>query len=100
MVPSGPADAKGLLLAAAADANPVVFLEPKILYRTAVENVPEEAYVVPLGQARVVRPGSDITLVAWGAQVGVLLGAAAEAADKHGVQCEVIDLRTLLPWDR
>ena len=100
VVPSGPANAKGLLLAAAADANPVVFLEPKILYRTAVENVPEEAYVVPLGQARVVRPGSDITLVAWGAQVSVLLGAAAEAADKHGVHCEVIDLRTLLPWDR
>lgn len=100
VVPSGPADAKGLLLAAAADRNPVVFLEPKILYRTAVEDVPEQPYVVPLGSARVVRPGADATLVGWGAQVGVLLGAAAEAADKHGIECEVVDLRTLLPWDR
>jgi 2-oxoisovalerate dehydrogenase E1 component beta subunit len=99
VMPSGPADAKGLLLASIADDNPVVFLEPKMLYRTAVEPVPAAPYRVPLGAAAVVRPGTDATLVGWGQQVGVLLAAAQELASEHGVSAEVIDLRTLLPWD-
>lgn len=99
VMPSGPADAKGLLLASIADDNPVVFLEPKMLYRTAVEPVPASPYRLPLGEAAVVRAGDDVTLVGWGQQVGVLLAAADELASAHAVSAEVIDLRTLLPWD-
>lgn len=99
VMPSGPADAKGLLLASIADDNPVVFLEPKMLYRTAVEPVPAAAYKLPLGEARIVRPGTDITFVGWGQQVGVLLGAADALERDHAISAEVIDLRTLLPWD-
>ena len=99
VMPSGPADAKGLLLASIADDNPTVFLEPKLLYRTAVEPVPAAAYALPLGRAAVVRAGTDATLVGWGAQVGVLLSAADALASSHSISCEVIDLRTLLPWD-
>lgn len=99
VMPSGPADAKGLLLASIADDNPVVFLEPKMLYRTAVEAVPIAPYRLPLGQAAIPRPGTDVTLVGWGQQVGVLLAAADALARDHSVSSEVIDLRTLLPWD-
>jgi 2-oxoisovalerate dehydrogenase E1 component beta subunit len=98
VVPSDPYQAKGLLLAAIADPNPVLFFEPKRLYRAAVGEVPEEAYTLPLGRARVVREGGDITLVGWGAQLE-LLGRAAELAAEEGMACEVIDLTTLLPWD-
>jgi len=75
VVASGPAAAKGLLLAAARDRDPVVFFEPKLLYRTAVEEVPVGDVEVALGEAAVVRVGSDVTLVGWGQQVAVLLGA-------------------------
>eukprot|EP00878_Enallax_costatus_P017967 GHUV01018893.1.p1 GENE.GHUV01018893.1~~GHUV01018893.1.p1 ORF type:complete len:156 (+),score=33.37 GHUV01018893.1:640-1107(+) len=74
-------------------------MEPKMLYRTSVEEVPEREYIVLLGQAEVVREGSDITLIGWGAQVHVLSQAAQSVADSEGISCEVIDLRTLLPWD-
>lgn len=94
-----PAQAKGLLLAAIRDPNPVVFLEPKILYRSAEEEVPVGDYTLPLSKASIVQQGSDITLVGWGTQVNVLLKAAAMAEDELGVMCEVIDLATLLPWD-
>lgn len=100
VVPSGPAAAKGLLLAAARDPDPVVFFEPKLLYRTAVEPVPVGDVPAELGRAAVARAGSDVTLVGWGQQVAVLLAAADELAASHGVAAEVIDLRTLLPWDR
>jgi len=101
VVASGPASAKGLLLAAARDPDPVIFFEPKLLYRTAVEAVPTGDVAAALGEAAVVRAGSDVTLVGWGQQVGVLLAAAeALAAGPDGIQAEVIDLRTLLPWDR
>ena len=99
VVPSSPADAKGLLLAAIADPNPVLFFEPKLLYRGATEEVPEGHYTVPLGAARTLRQGTDVTLVGWGQQMRVLLAAAERAAADHGVSCDVIDLRTLLPWD-
>ena len=77
----------------------VIFFEPKIMYRTSVEEVPYGDFTVPLGEAAVVREGTDITLVGWGSQVGVLRQAAEEVSDSDGVSCEVVDLRTILPWD-
>lgn len=99
VIPRNPHQAKGLLLASIADDNPVLFFEPKKLYRASTGEVPEEPYFLPLGKAEVVREGTDITLVAWGAQVQVI-EAAADLAAEQGVSCEVIDLRTLLPWDK
>ncbi|MDN4593948.1 alpha-ketoacid dehydrogenase subunit beta [Polycladomyces subterraneus] len=98
VVPSTPYDAKGLLLAAISDPDPVLFLEPMKLYRAVREEVPEEAYEVPIGQARVVRKGEDVTLLAWGAMVPVTTAVAEEWAQK-GVSCEVIDVRSLYPLD-
>ena len=99
-MPRSPATAKGLLLACIRDPNPAVFFEPKALYRAAVEEVPEGDYVLPLGAAETVRAGAHATLVGWGAQVHVLLRAAELAQRQAGIDCEVIDLRTILPWDR
>ncbi|KAL7887159.1 hypothetical protein AOLI_G00048800 [Acnodon oligacanthus] len=99
VVPRGPIQAKGLLLSCIADKNPCIFFEPKILYRAAVEQVPTEPYHIPLSQAEVVQEGSDMTLVAWGTQVHVMREVATMAQEKLGVSCEVIDLRTILPWD-
>lgn len=96
--PSCPSDAKGLLLASIRCPDPVIFLEPKALYRASVEEVPVGDYEVPLGQAKIISSGSDITMVGWAGQVNVMKKAAEEAA-KLGISCEVIDLRTLLPWD-
>jgi pyruvate dehydrogenase E1 component beta subunit len=98
VVPSTPYDAKGLLLAAISDPDPVLFLEPMKLYRSVREEVPEEAYEVPIGQARVVREGEDVTLLAWGAMVPVAT-AAADEWEQKGVSCEVIDVRSLYPLD-
>lgn len=98
VVPRNPYQAKGLLLAAIRDDNPVLFFEPKRIYRASVGEVPEEDYELPLGQAEVVRQGDDITLVAWGAQMEYL-EKAAELADREGISCELIDLRSILPWD-
>lgn len=98
VIPSSPKDAKGLLLSSIRDNNPVIFFEPKIMYRTAVEEVPTGDYMTPLGKAKTVREGTDITLVGWGNQVGTLQQAANEV-EEEGISCEVIDLRTLLPWD-
>lgn len=100
VMPRGPREAKGLLLSSIRSRDPTIVLEPKALYRTAVEEVPEGDFEIPLGVADVVREGSDITLVGWGAQVHVLSAAAEKAEAELGVDCEVIDLRTLLPWDR
>ena len=99
VIPRNPHQAKGLLLASIADDNPVLFFEPKKLYRASTGEVPDEPYLLTLGKAEVVREGTDITLVAWGAQVQVIEEAADLAAEK-GISCEVIDLRTLLPWDK
>ncbi len=98
VVPRDPYQAKGLLLASIRDPNPVVFFEPKRIYRAAVGEVPDSDYQLPLGVAEVIRAGSDITLVAWGAQLEYVQQAADLAAEE-GISCEVIDLRTLSPWD-
>jgi 2-oxoisovalerate dehydrogenase E1 component beta subunit len=97
--PSTPEDAKGLLVTAIEDANPVLFFEHKHLYRRIKAEVPEERYSVPFGKARVHRPGDDVVVITWGAMVWT----AAEAAgrlESEGVSVEVLDLRTLIPWDR
>jgi 2-oxoisovalerate dehydrogenase E1 component beta subunit len=96
--PSNPYDAKGLLLAAIRDNDPVLFFEPKRVYRALKMDVPEGDYVVPLSSAKVVREGGTITLVAWGAMLLEAL-AAAEEAVALGIEVEVIDLRTLWPLD-
>jgi 2-oxoisovalerate dehydrogenase E1 component beta subunit len=96
--PATPADAKGLLLASLDDPDPVLFFEPKRIYRAAKGEVPENGHRVPLGKASVARPGEDVTVIAWGAMLYEAL-AAAQKAEEEGVSCEVIDLRTLWPVD-
>jgi pyruvate dehydrogenase E1 component beta subunit len=98
VVPSTPAEAKGLLLSAIRDPDPVLFLEPAKIYRAIKEEVPEGEYLIPLGEARVVLEGSDVTLIAWGAMLHPALKAAGRMAEK-GIEAEVIDLRTLSPLD-
>jgi 2-oxoisovalerate dehydrogenase E1 component beta subunit len=98
VVPSNPYDTKGLLIASIRDADPVMFLEPKRIYRAVKGEVPEEAYEVPLGKAAVAKEGSQVTVVAYGAMLHVALQAAQKAAEK-GVDAEVLDLRTLVPLD-
>jgi pyruvate/2-oxoglutarate/acetoin dehydrogenase E1 component len=96
-IPSSPADAKGLLAAAIRDPDPVVILEPKLHYRTMRGDVPEGEHVLPLGQARVVREGTDVTLVAYGAMVPLCEQAADELGGEASL--EVLDIRTLKPLD-
>jgi 2-oxoisovalerate dehydrogenase E1 component beta subunit len=96
--PSNPADAKGLLLSSIRDPDPVMFFEPKRVYRAAKGDVPEGDYTVPLGKAKVVKPGKSVTVVTWGAMLYECLDAANQAA-QHGVEAEVVDLRTLWPLD-
>jgi 2-oxoisovalerate dehydrogenase E1 component beta subunit len=96
--PSNPADAKGLLLASIRDPDPVLFFEPKRIYRAAKGEVPEGDYTVPIGKAKVVKPGKQVTLVTWGAMLYESLEASNQAA-AQGVDVEVIDLRTLWPLD-
>lgn len=98
VVPRNPYQAKGLLLASIRDDNPVVFFEPKRLYRASVGEVPEEDYQLPIGKAEVVQQGTDITLLAWGAQMEII-EKAASLASGEGISCEIIDLRTIVPWD-
>ena len=97
-IPSTPADAKGLLLTAVHDPDPVIFLEPKRIYRAVTGEVPEGDHRVPFGQARLVREGTDVTLFAYGAMVPPT-AEAAEALGAEGISAEVIDLRTLVPLD-
>jgi 2-oxoisovalerate dehydrogenase E1 component beta subunit len=99
VVPSGPYDAKGLLLSCIRQNDPVIFMEPKRVYRAAKGEVPEgEDYTVPLGQANVLREGKHVTLIAWGSMVHTALEAVEPAAAK-GIEVELIDLRTLMPFD-
>ncbi len=98
VVPSTPAEAKGLLTSSIRDPDPVLFLEPKKLYRAFREEVPEGEHTVPLGKALVRRAGKDVSLFAWGYMAQVCLDAAQKAAEK-GVDAEVVDLRTLVPLD-
>lgn len=99
VVPSTPADAKGLLLAAIEDPDPVVFLEPIRLYRAVKEEVPDGEHREEIGLARIERQGDDVTLVTWGAMTRETR-KAADALSEEGVAAEVVDLRTLVPWDR
>jgi pyruvate/2-oxoglutarate/acetoin dehydrogenase E1 component len=94
-IPSTPADAKGLLAAAIRSLDPVVVFEPKVLYRSPRDEVPEGAHVVELGKARIAKPGGDVTVIAWGGMVPVALAAAEEAS----ADVEVLDVRSLKPLD-
>lgn len=97
--PSNPYDAKGLLIAAMEDPDPVLVLETMKNYRSMREEVPVGKYTVEIGKGKIVREGSDVTLIAWGAMITVAV-KAAQLAEKNGIQCEIIDLRTLYPIDR
>jgi len=99
VIPADPYQAKGLLTAAIRDPDPVVFFEPARVYRAIKMEVPEEEYVIPLGLARVAREGRDLTLIAWGAQVRIALEAAERVAAEGRCDVEVIDVRTLSPFD-
>jgi 2-oxoisovalerate dehydrogenase E1 component beta subunit len=96
--PATPEDAKGLLVSAIEDPNPVLYFEHKHLYRRIKAEVPDERYTIPLGKARIHREGEDLTVVTWGAMVYTAEEAAAELGDEASV--EVVDLRTVLPWDK
>src|SRR5690606_27964753 len=98
VVPSTPYDAKGLLISAIRDNDPVIFLEHLKLYRSGRQEVPEEAYTIPLGKADIKREGKDLTIIAYGAMVQESL-KAAEELEKEGYSAEVIDLRTIQPLD-
>ena len=98
VAPSNPYDAKGLLLAAMRQNDPVLFMEPKRIYRASRGEVPDGDYELPLGQAAIRREGSAVTLIAWSGMVSVAEEAATKAADA-GISVEVLDLRTLMPFD-
>jgi pyruvate dehydrogenase E1 component beta subunit len=98
VVPSTPLEAKGLLTASIRDPDPVIFLEPTRSYRMLKEEVPDGEYVLPIGKARVVQEGKDVTVIGWGAMMVQIQKAVDEAA-KNGISCEVIDMRTLSPMD-
>jgi pyruvate dehydrogenase E1 component beta subunit len=98
VIPSNPYDAKGLLISAIRDNDPVVFLEHMKLYRSFRDEVPEEEYTVPLGKADVKREGTDISIISYGAMVQTSL-KAAEKLEKDGISAEVVDLRTVSPLD-
>jgi 2-oxoisovalerate dehydrogenase E1 component beta subunit len=97
--PATPEDAKGLLVTAIQDPNPVLYFEHKHLYRRIKAEVPDERYTTPFGQARVHREGDDVTLVTWGAMVWTA-DEAAQELEGDGVSVEILDLRTLIPWDK
>jgi 2-oxoisovalerate dehydrogenase E1 component beta subunit len=97
--PATPADAKGLLIEAIQDPNPVLYFEHKHLYRRIKDEVPEERYTVPFGEARMHREGDDISLITWGAMV-YTADEAAQKLGEEGVSVEIVDLRTLAPWDK
>ena len=99
VVPATPYDAKGLLISAIRDDNPVIFLEPKRVYRAARGEVPDGEYVVELGQAKVVQEGLDVTVVAYGAMLHNCLEAANQSEEEEGISCEVVDPRSLMPFD-
>jgi pyruvate dehydrogenase E1 component beta subunit len=98
VIPSTPHDAKGLLASAVQDPDPVMFLEPKLIYRAFREEVPDDSYTVPLGEAAVRRDGSDVSVFTWGAMTRPTMEAAEDLAEE-GIDAEVVDLRTLSPLD-
>jgi 2-oxoisovalerate dehydrogenase E1 component beta subunit len=98
VAPANPYDAKGLLLACMRQNDPVLFMEPKRIYRASKGEVPEGDYTLELGKAAVVREGAQVTLIAWSGMVSIAEDAAARAAEA-GISVEVLDLRTLMPFD-
>jgi len=98
--PATPYDAKGLIASSIEDPNPVLFFEHKHLYRRIKDEVPDERYTVPIGQARIHRAGTDVTLITWGAMVYTAAEAAERLAASDGVSVEIVDLRSVLPWDK
>lgn len=99
VAPSNPYDAKGLLLAAIEDPDPVLYFEPKRLYRAFRADVPEDYYTVPIGEAAIAREGKDLTILTYGVHVRTALEAAEQAAQERGWEAEVVDLRSLNPLD-
>lgn len=99
VVPSTPYDAKGLMISAIRDEDPVIFLEPSKIYRAFKQEVPEEEYTIPIGKAKIVKPGKDVTVVAWGAYVRETEKAIKEL-EAEGISVELIDLRTISPIDK
>jgi pyruvate dehydrogenase E1 component beta subunit len=100
VIPSGPRNARALLVSAIRDPDPVIFFEHKALYHAAKEDVPEEIETLPIGRAQRVREGRDLTIVAWGAMVRLAVEAAETLEAEDGVTCDVIDVLTLSPLDR
>ncbi len=99
VIPSTPRNARALLVSAIRDPDPVVFYEPKALYRAFREEVPEEEETLPIGKSRIARPGDDITLISYGASLRPTLEAASALKEKEGIECEVIDLLSISPLD-
>ncbi|KAI4604093.1 hypothetical protein KJ359_000221 [Pestalotiopsis sp. 9143b] len=100
VMPRSPLQAKGLLLAAIRSNDPVIFMEPKILYRAAVEQVPTAAYTLPLSKADIVKEGKDITIISYGQPLYTCNAALQKAEEDLGISVELIDLRTIYPWDK
>lgn len=100
VIPSTPYDSKGLMLSAIRDEDPVIFMEPKRIYRAFKQEVPEEDYTIPIGKAKVVKKGEDITVVAWGALVRETQKAIKTLEEKEDISVELIDLRTISPIDK
>ncbi|MBW1698540.1 MAG: alpha-ketoacid dehydrogenase subunit beta [Deltaproteobacteria bacterium] len=99
VIPSGPRNARALLISAIRDPDPVIFYEAKALYRAFREEVPEEEETMPLGRSRLVKEGKDLTMISYGAMMRPSLEAALELKEKHGIEAEVIDLLTISPLD-
>jgi pyruvate dehydrogenase E1 component beta subunit len=99
VIPSGPRNARALLVSAIRDPDPVIFYESKALYRAFREEVPDAPETLPIGQSQMVREGHDVTLIAYGAMMRPTLDAAAQLSERHGVESEVIDLLTISPLD-
>ncbi len=98
VIPSSPSEAKGLLIAAIRDPDPVIFFEPKRIYRAIKEDVSEKEYVIPLGKAKILQEGNDVTLIAWGSMIRECQRAADKIKEKN-ISCEIIDVRTICPLD-
>jgi len=98
--PATPADAKGLLVSAIEDPNPVLYFEHKHLYRRIKDEVPDDRYTVPFGEARLHKEGDDVSVITWGAMVYTAEEAAKQLESEDGLSVEIVDLRTLVPWDK
>lgn len=99
IMPSGPYDAKGLMLAAMKSEDPIIFLEPKKIYRSFKEEVPEESYEIEIGKANIKKEGNDISIITWGAMTKLVMDSVEDIEKETGKSVEVLDLRTLWPFD-